>query len=226
MKMCTKCKIEKEEVFFSKSSPWCKVCKSEWRKVYYAAHKEEIKIKHAEHIISNHEKIKTIKKNWYDNNKEHIKVKHKQYYEENKKIIKEKARQYYIKNREIIKEKAKVYQKTEKGKEVNCIHHSNRRVLGYKPINQRFEGSEYHHMHLKNSKGIVDTDIGVYIPKNLHKSIYHSSRTGIGLSEINNAAFVWCFEELERKLNNVAEMHYDDSSIEDMKDMAKKNQIF
>ena len=56
------------------------------------------------------------------------------------------------------------------------------RVLGFLPINEPFEGSEGHHM---------TTEIVVYIPAGLHRSVFHNVFTGVGMDEINGKVLVW-----------------------------------
>jgi hypothetical protein len=73
---------------------------------------------------------------------------------------------------------------------VNHYSYKRRRDLGYNPINVPFADSHYHHLHLNGDK-----DIGIYIPSELHKSVYHNSKTWQGMDEINNIAFNWYFKE-------------------------------
>lgn len=49
-----------------------------------------------------------------------------------------------------------------------------------KPINNSKIGYEFHHMHL-DINGMIDRNIGIYIPDHLHKSVKHSSITGDGM---------------------------------------------
>ncbi len=56
----------------------------------------------------------------------------------------------------------------------------------HNPINQPFAGSQYHHLHIMNNHAI-----GLYIPKELHRGVYHNSDNGKGMREINNQALVW-----------------------------------
>ena len=51
-----------------------------------------------------------------------------------------------------------------------------KRNLGYIPLNTPFAGSDGHH---------IDNDYIVYIPSELHRSIYHSIITGKNMKEIN-----------------------------------------
>jgi hypothetical protein len=63
-------------------------------------------------------------------------------------------------------------------------------------INKRDGENEYHHMHLEINGGI-NQNIGIYIPKELHRSIYHNSTTGKGIREINKASLIWLCEQSE-----------------------------
>lgn len=47
-------------------------------------------------------------------------------------------------------------------------------------LNQRFSGSEGHH---------IMTSVVIFTPKNLHRSIRHNFKTGVGMDEINKLAF-------------------------------------
>jgi len=62
------------------------------------------------------------------------------------------------------------------------------------PVNRHEEGQEFHHMHL-NINGEVNKKIGIYIPKELHRSIHHNSSTGKGIKKINKAALLWLCEQ-------------------------------
>jgi hypothetical protein len=61
---------------------------------------------------------------------------------------------------------------------------------GYKPLNDYFDGSHCHHLHIGD-----DHDICVYIPSDIHTSIGHNSVTGDGMNEINIAALNWLYTE-------------------------------
>ena len=60
------------------------------------------------------------------------------------------------------------------------------RGLGFIPINDKFDGTEAHH---------IDRDFVIYIPKRIHKSIYHSIVTGKNMKEMNKAAFEYTYRE-------------------------------
>lgn len=61
-----------------------------------------------------------------------------------------------------------------------------RRGLGFIPINDKFDGTDAHH---------IDRDFVIYIPRELHNSIYHNMHTGQGMKEMNNAAFEYTYKE-------------------------------
>lgn len=109
------------------------------------------------------EQDKIAKKHWYETHKDY-----------NKK--------YYHKNKEKIKERIKLYQQThiEQKREFSRRAQSKRRHLPIEVIlNEPFKGSHLHHL---------TTNIGVYIPQELHWSIYHNLENNIGMKEINDKA--------------------------------------
>jgi len=61
-------------------------------------------------------------------------------------------------------------------------HNSARRVLGYDVLNEEFEGSEAHH---------IDTEHVVFIPKKLHRSVWHSQNKPDTMTKINTLVFCW-----------------------------------
>jgi len=86
MKVCTKCKVEKEFSEFNKDKKrkdglfcYCKVC------------------------------VKKCQKNYYIDNKEYRKENQKKYYLDNKNIIKEKKKLYYLNNKKYVKKNNKQY---------------------------------------------------------------------------------------------------------------------
>ena len=95
------------------------------------------------------EHIKQYMKQWRENNQEHRRVYENQYHQ------------------------------TEEGKMVVRKKNCNRRILGFNPLNEYFEGSEAHHIN-KN-------DV-VYVLKELHRSIFHCLKTGLNMEKINKLA--------------------------------------
>jgi hypothetical protein len=111
MKVCTKCKVEKEFIYFYKNKSKkngyqskCKECEKEYRinnkeynKKYYLDNKEYIIKKSKKYYIDNKECIKLNKKQYRLNNKENIKEQNKKYTSKNKNKI-----SYYFKNRKLV----------------------------------------------------------------------------------------------------------------------------
>ena len=96
-----------------------------------------------------------------------------------------------LKGKETKKSYQKEYFQSPKWKESKKKQNALRKQFGFIPLNQFFEGSEGHH---------VDTERVIYIPKKLHRSIWHSQNSGVGMSEINELAFGYL--ELENRLKN------------------------
>jgi hypothetical protein len=58
------------------------------------------------------------------------------------------------------------------------------------PINSPFDGSEFHHLHVNDNH-----TLGIFIPKKLHKGVYHNSATGHNMRKINKLALEWIANE-------------------------------
>jgi hypothetical protein len=71
----------------------------------------------------------------------------------------------------------------EKDKICNAKHRAKRRGLGFIPLNKPFIGSQPHH---------IDKEHIIYIPTELHRSIYHNIWTGKGMELINAEAMKFC----------------------------------
>ena len=120
MKICKKCKIEKELNEFAKEKRnksgllgTCKYCikeyKKEWGREYRKSNKERSKEYYKEYYESNKEKIIQRSKEHYKNNIEANKERSKEYYQANKERSKELGKEYYQANEEKIKKYLKEY---------------------------------------------------------------------------------------------------------------------
>ena len=96
MKKCSKCNIEKEDIYFYKDKNKCKDCCKE----YYLHNKDKIRDYYKEYNKEYNLKNKDKIKDYYKNNKDKIKIKSKDYYENNK----DKKKEYYENNKDIKKE--------------------------------------------------------------------------------------------------------------------------
>ena len=132
VKVCTKCKIEKEVTEFNKLKrnknglrSKCKSCEKE----YSEANKERIKERQKEYQQTNKERMKEYKKEYYQTNKEYF----KEYRQANKERIKESKKEYQrnrrktdplfkmcgnLRNRTLIAFKNKGYSKNTKTQEM------------------------------------------------------------------------------------------------------------
>lgn len=95
---------------------------------------------------------------------------------------KENAKRYCQsdKGKEANRKAMEKYQKTEKFKEANRKHQFKHRQLGFIPLNDSFCDCESHH---------IDKEHVVFIPKGMHRGVYHNIWTGQGMREINAIAF-------------------------------------
>lgn len=108
----------------------------------------------------------------------------------------EYSKEYTVKYRQTHKEYLKEYQKrwnrTPKGKKSHRKSYAKRRQLGFIPLNKPFEGCEGHH---------IDFERVIYIPKKLHRSVWHSLTSGIGMDKINKLALEYL--EIEIKVKQI-----------------------
>jgi hypothetical protein len=136
----------------------------------YALSKEE----RQEYHLVNREKHLTQMREYYQNNKEKMKMKAKEW-----------TKNHPDKVKEIMIKANKKYRQTHP--EIVGIRdrkHRDKRERGLKYIslNEPFESSVGHH---------IDKLHVVYIPKELHLSVYHNVWTGQGMKEINFKVFKW-----------------------------------
>lgn len=100
----------------------------------------------------------------------------------------------------------KAYRQTPKGKTISAYQDAKRvgtekrkissarsgvkrrRSLGYRPINNKFSGSDGHHVNTTNV---------IFIPSELHRSIYHRQDNLESMKEINKVAFKFLYEHKE-----------------------------
>ena len=176
-KKCSKCGKVKTVCCFgvrkvSKDghNPKCKICMNEYNMSYYSKNSDDILHNHKKWDSEHPARSAELRKTKFENYKNKNRVK-----------INEWRREYNKENRDKISE-----------------YIAKRRGFGFSPINPHFEGSEFHHLHT-NFEGEEDHAIGIYIPMDLHQSIYHNSFTWAGMEEMNEAALNWYFENLTGK---------------------------
>lgn len=89
---------------------------AEWRRAYYAAHKEWWREHNRKHYIENKDKYTARNKKYASENREDILNYQKKHYRANKDTIRERNRQHYLNNKELHREWHEKYQKTAAGK--------------------------------------------------------------------------------------------------------------
>lgn len=91
----------------------------------------------------------------------------------------EYRRQYRKNNMQKFREYNKKFRRRNKEK-LRAFWSLRRRNLGFIPLNEIFEGAEAHH---------IDYNYVIFLPKELHRSIYHCIFTGQNMEKINKVAF-------------------------------------
>lgn len=95
-----------------------------------------------------------------------------------------------------------------------------------KSITRPFEGSHFHHMYLNG-----DPYFGIFIPDEVHRSVYHNGKTKQGMKEINKVALLWlceqsCIKEVRFDANNKnvngARISIEESTLEEARKIGEK----
>lgn len=116
----------------------------------------------------------------------------KAYHEANLEKEKVRSKFYYDNNTEACLARNRAWMRTPAGKEAQQRHDSKRRTYGYDPLNEPFEDSHYHHLQTDEARAI-----GIYIPKELHDSVSHSSTTWKGMDEMNKLAILYLWKDVK-----------------------------
>lgn len=210
MKVCSKCKEEKESSLFSKNKArydglfmWCKKCASDNQKIYAKLNKEKIaqyskeynsknKERRKEYKIKNKEKIKSQSKIYYQQNKDKYnqytdrkKEYNKRYYSLNKDKIKITEKNRYIKNKTKIIQQKNEYVKNRKQKD----HIFKFRVCVRDSISKSFKRGKC--LFKKNAK--TETILGCTIEE---FRLYIESKFTEGMSFENHGKNGWHLDHI------------------------------
>ena len=161
----------------------------EKRTEYRKNNKEKIKLYKKQYNIDNKEAIKCYNKQYYVDNKEELNIRNKQYYVDNKESINFQHKQYCKENTEKIYIRSRQYYKDnpERIRRYRNKSEAKRRGWGTpNSINKYFKNSHLHHLHLNN-----DHRIAIYIPTDLHKSVWHTYNRPETMAIINTLVFEW-----------------------------------
>mgnify|MGYP001607823399 len=151
-----------------------------YSKAYYLLHREERAVKDKTYQSLHHEKIKARKKAYRLKHPEKEKAYMKTWYLKHREQKKVSARVYCLARPEKVRIYLKTYFQSQKGKEAIKKTRAKRRQLGFNPLNKWFAGSHGHH---------IDKEQVIYMPKELHRSIWHNVLQNRNMEEINNMAF-------------------------------------
>jgi hypothetical protein len=149
-------------------------------KQWYAEHKDEAKEKMKQYRLAHLDKDKQQHKKWRETHSEFIKQYAKQWNLEHPEYMKEYDKQNYQQHKDEILKHNKEYMKTLNGKTAHKKHNAKHREFGFIPLNPYKEGDVFHHL---------DKTYGIWIPEEIHKSIWHSITKDINMDEINAIAF-------------------------------------
>ena len=123
------------------------------------------------------EQMKAITMKWRETHQENVKAMKQRYNQKHREDINKRSRKWARNNS---KKRNKIQARyLKKHPEYVALHNHRRRQLGFVELNERFIGSEAHHL---------DKELVLYIPKELHQSIRHNVWNGMGMEEINNLA--------------------------------------
>lgn len=178
--------------------------------------KEVNRLRHAEHpekaaeyakiwAESNPGRAAENNKSWRLANPGKVRERQRAYYEANSDQAKEYSKAWRIANPEKVAENNKLWRMANPGmstelsrnwrlnnpdkqREIARRSKSRRKGFGYAPINDPFNGAEFHHTHIDD-----DHASGIFIPAELHKSVCHSNHDENSMNKINALAFEWLY---------------------------------
>ena len=156
-------------------------------KKFYQNNKEHRKKQDKKRYEDNKEHILQLQKKEYKNNKEKFNKKNKKSYMLNRdKILKERQK-YRDENKLFLRKQAKKWRKNNPDK----VHKykQTRRNFGFNPLNDWFEDSHFHHLHITNPND------GYFIPAKLHNSVRHSHKKPETMDKINKLVLKWIGEQ-------------------------------
>lgn len=165
-----------------------KMCtQRKYNRKHYLKNRDALLKQVAKYQEGNREYVSERKKKHYIRNRESILKRMKGYREDNQEAIKKRKKAYASSEngKATHKIRMKKYNQTEKGRHAKGTHLAKRKGLKYIPLNKPFNDSAGHHLDERHV---------LYIPKELHQSVYHNIWTGEGMDDINKKALRWYTE--------------------------------
>lgn len=167
-------------------------------KKYAVAHRAEIATYKVGYYIEHREELNERGRNYHAEHREDDLARERAWRETHQEEIAAYSVEYALLNREAIAAKTRNW-KIENPLRVlinNRKHKAKRRILGFVPLNQPFDGCNGHH---------IDRERVAYIPEVLHMSIRHNVWNGHNMAKINAVAFNFLFkQEVEAALGGTA----------------------
>ncbi len=112
MKICSRCKIERDDIMFSKNKSHCKVCDSEYMKKYYEKNRERRKEERRKYYEKNRDLELNKAREKRKNNRVEYKELDKEQYEKRKDYYIEYNKKYRENNKEYFKQKRITWKKS------------------------------------------------------------------------------------------------------------------
>lgn len=155
-----------------------------YKDLHCLAAKESQRKRHKKWYLSHKEQAIDCAKNYYQTHKKSELKRGKKYRENHRKQRKEYAQRWRKLHQKEWREYMKRWclENLEMWKIIQKKHRAKRRKLGFIPLNELFDGAIGHH---------INKIYVVYIPEDLHHSVYHNIWTGQGMAEINEKVFKW-----------------------------------
>lgn len=160
----------------------------EYSKEYAEKNKDVISQKNKERYKNNTEYYIQKRKEWCLDNPDYNINRYSNKSEEWHVLNKERRRVYYNTHKEKEIQKVKEYRENnpEKIRLLKTKGHKRRKNWGIEPINNWFKNSHFHHLHVDGNH-----NIGIYVPAELHNSIWHSYKDQESMNKINKVVIEW-----------------------------------
>jgi isochorismate synthase EntC len=187
-KICLRC--GKEYIPTSQVQKRCEVCRKQNRKetqkeysrVYCAVNSDKLRAQHKEYYWERPEEMRAKGAQY--------RLEHpgdaQQYRDDHREEKKAWSASNYEANGNELREQHRLWLETPEGRASNQKSVCKRRTMGFSPLNQPFVGCEGHH---------VDNELVIYLPKTLHRSIWHRQTDGLGMAKINAVAYNYLFKQ-------------------------------
>jgi DNA polymerase II small subunit/DNA polymerase delta subunit B len=184
MKICSKCKIEKELIEFNKSKTGkygihsrCKLCIKQYNKQHYLNNQDKLKSKHKQHYVDNQSSYKQRSKQWNQDNLTKVKQYNKQYNIDNQEKLKQQHKQYYINHKE---EKIQ-YDKQYKAKYRKEISQYNSQYCKQYYKNHKKERAQY---QVNKRKTDIKYKVAYYLRRRLWCARKTNQKTGSAVRDL------------------------------------------